>query len=396
MSWISNIIQKLNPSQEYIADSYPEESTTTISVYSVTQAYDYVCVVGWVVDLIVDSTSFVSYDIKDRIIGGGQNTIKPTKLNTLINYKPNPYQSANEFKRHLVLDFIIEGNAFIYYDGTYLYHLPANSVEVVSDKKTYIKEYKVGDISYYPDEIIKISDQSASNIFRGDSRLLYSLDMINLLKTMYEFHTTLYSNSAIPGMVIKTDDMLSSKMKIRMLNEWSMKYNPKAGGKRPMILDGGMEIASLGDTHLRELDFNDSIKSYEESVLENLGIPPILLSSGNNSNVSPNEKLFYRQTILPICDKIAAGFELFFGYDIKPVTGDISALKSDLKDQANYYSTLVNNGIMTASEARDELRLKDLKDTSLESVRIPANIAGSAAGDTTGGAPTKETEWIKK
>jgi len=396
MSWVDNILEKLNPAQEYISDEYPEESATTINIYSVIQAYENIGVVGRGTDLIVDSVAPITYDVKDTITGGGQVNIRPDKLKTLINFKPNPYQSADEFKRHLILDLIIEGNMFIYYDGRYLYHLPAHSVEVVSDKKTYIKEYIIGDITYYPDEVIKISDQSARNIFRGDSRLKSSLSMINLLETMYSFHTNLYKNSAIPGMVIKTPDVLSSKVKNRTINEWSMKYNPKSGGKRPMILDGGMDIANLGDIHLRELDFNDSIQNYEDSILENMGIPPILLSSGNNANVTPNQKLFYHQTVLPICDKIAAGFELFFGYDIKTAVGDILPLKSDLKDIANYHSTLVNAGIETPKEARDALRLEELDDDELCSVRIPANIAGSALPGSPGteneGAPKKEEE----
>ena len=396
MGWLSDIKEKLNPSQEFISENYPEENTTTINIYSVIDAYENVGVVGRGVDLIVDSTAPVGYDIKDTITGGGQVSIRPDKLHTLINYKPNPYQSADEFKRHLILDFITEGNMFIYYDGRYLYHLPAHTVEVVSDKKTYIKEYVVGDVKYYPDEVIKISDQSTRSIFRGDSRLKSSLNMINLLQSMYDFHTTLYNNNAIPGMVIKTPDVLSAKIKQRTVDQWSQQYRPKSGGKRPMLLDGGMSLETLGDIHLRELDFNDSIKSYEESIIENIGIPPILLSSGNNANVTPNQKLFYHQTILPICDKIAAGFELFFGYDIKPVLGDIIALQSDLKEKATYYSTLVNTGIMTPLEARDELRLAKLEDDSLCQIRVPANIAGSALPGSPGteneGAPKEDKE----
>ena len=73
------------------------------------------------------------------------------------------------------------------------------------------------------------------------------------------------------------------------------------------------------------------------------------------------------------------------------------ALTPDQKAHADRLSALVNNGIMTAAEARAELRLEELEDPTLSEIRIPANIAGSATGVTgqEGGAPKKpalETE----
>jgi hypothetical protein len=46
---------------------------------------------------------------------------------------------------------------------------------------------------------------------------------------------------------------------------------------------------------------------------------------------------------------------------------------------------------MTGAEARKKLRLEDLDDPELTSVRIPANVSGSATGVTgqEGGAPKK-------
>jgi len=89
---------------------------------------------------------------------------------------------------------------------------------------------------------------------------------------------------------------------------------------------------------------------------------------------------------MPVVRKFTSSLERYFGYDIEAITSSVSALQPELKDIAAYHSTLVNAGIITANEARKELRYEP-KDGSDE-IRIPANIAGSAADPSTGGRPT--------
>lgn len=390
MGWISNIVEKLNPAQQDIVYDYGEDQATTIPQYSVIQSYEKVEVVQRGVNLIADSASPISFDVKDKIPGKSYVSIQPKKLKTLINFKPNEFQSADTFKRNIILDILLEGNAFIYYDGTHIYHLPATNVEIILDERTYIKYFLYDQKKFFPDEVVHIKDNSSRSIFRGDSRLKSTLDTINLLISMKDYHQKFFNNNAIPGLVITTQDILSTKVKERTVLEWAQKYSPSSGGKRPMLLDAGMTLANLGHTDFRELDFAASMERYEETILKALGIPPLLLSSGNNANINPNIRLFYISTVLPIATKIADGFEFFFGYDLKPATGDILALKSDLKEESQYYTSLVNNGVMTPGEAREALRLEPMEDT--DELRIPANIAGSAVDPSKGGAPKKEED----
>jgi len=138
------------------------------------------------------------------------------------------------------------------------------------------------------------------------------------------------------------------------------------------------------------MDFDTSIKTHDAKILKALGVPPILLDGGNNANISPNLRLFYLETILPIVIKLTSGLERFFGYDISPITSTVSALQPEIKDIATYHSTLVNSGILTPNEAREELRYAKLPGS--DELRIPANIAGSAANPSEGGAPKKPKE----
>jgi hypothetical protein len=96
------------------------------------------------------------------------------------------------------------------------------------------------------------------------------------------------------------------------------------------------------------------------------------------------------ETVLPLVRMVNAGFERFFGYDLEPEASKVSAVQPDLKDEAMYHSTLVNGGVISPNEARAELRY-DPK-PGHDDLRVPANIAGSAAGEPGGGAPKKDAD----
>ena len=116
----------------------------------------------------------------------------------------------------------------------------------------------------------------------------------------------------------------------------------------------------------------------------------MLLDSGNNANIRPNHRLYYLETVLPIVRKINFAFERFFGFDLEEDLSGVPALQPELKDQAAYYSTLVNTGIMAPNEAREAMRMEPLE--GHDDLRVPANIAGSAANPSEGGRPEQEEE----
>jgi HK97 family phage portal protein len=285
---------------------------------------------------------------------------------------------------------IMDGNAFIYFDGSSLYHLPAANVTIHPDKKTFVKGYDYNGTKYKPNEIIHIQDNSAESIYRGKSRLSSAKDSINLLYSMRDFQNNFFKNGAVPGLVLKSPNTLSVKVKERLINSWSQKYNPKNGGRRPLVLDGGLEIDSISNVDFKKLDFEDSVTNLENTILKVIGIPPILMDGGNNANIRPNQKLMYQETVLPLVRKLISGLERYFGYDLAAALEDLSPLQPELDDKAKYYSTLVNGGVLTPNEAREALRLNKIE--GHDNIRIPANIAGSASNPSEGGRPQGNEE----
>ena len=381
--------EKLNTAQHLIGGSAESTREPTTSYE---RQYEELEIVNRAVNMIVDDAAEIPSVISGSAkLPGIVKGIKRAKVDTLLNYEPNLFQDINTFKRNLITDFILDGNIFIYFDGVHLYHLPSSKMSVKASTDSYVEKYTFsGEIDYSPSEIIHIKENSFYSIYRGVPRLSPALRTMQLMAAMRKFQDNFFKNGAVPGLVLKSPNTLSEKIKERMIQSWGARYKPEAGGRRPLILDGGIEVDNLTNVNFKELDFQSAIAENEKIILKALGVPPIMLDSGNNANIRPNMRLYYLETILPIVRKINFSFERFFGFTIKEDVTDIPALQPELRDQSQYYTSLVNGGIITVNEAREQLGFEPVD--GQDDVRIPANIAGSAANPDEGGRPVEEEE----
>ena len=382
--------EKLNPAQPYY-DHKVEPSREKVVNYE--RAYEDLEIVNRGVNMIVDDASEIPISVGGQVQGMSSvvKGIKRSRVELLLNKEPNPFQDISTFRRNLITDYLLDGNIFIYFDGVHLYHLPANKMIIHASDSTYIEKFTFNEtINYKPSEIIHIKDNSFYSIYRGVSRLKPALRTMILMRSMRDFQDNFFKNGAVPGLVLKSPNTLSEKIKERMIQSWSARYRPDAGGRRPLILDGGIEIDKVSNVNFKELDFQSAIAENEKIVLKALGIPPIMLDSGNNANLRPNMRMYYLETILPIVRKMNFAMERYFGFSMSEDITNIPALQPELRDQSQYYSALVNTGIISPNEARDALGFDAVE--GYDDLRVPANIAGSAANPDEGGRPVEEGE----
>jgi HK97 family phage portal protein len=396
--WRQWLSEKLNPAQPSIAALEPFASPETIVDYE--QAYREIEIIHRSVEMIINAC------VEIPLIVEGSGPAK--KLNKLINIKPNPFEDRTRLFRRAFLDFHLDGNAFFYYDGESLYVLPANDVEVVPDEKTFVSHYnylvsnqrssdyfgyskqtrKSQAIRFEPHEIIHIMAENEQSIFRGVSKLKSIMRLIELYYYMLNFQRQFFKNNAVPGVVLTTENILSKRVKERLLESWRATYTTLFDGARnPTILDGGLKIDKFSSLSFEQLDFEDSIERIQQDMAKALGVPYVLLKSGNNANIDANQKLFYLHTVLPILNQFCSAFTHYFNNNVflRPDKLSVPALQPDNSKQASYYSTLVNTGIITPNEAREGLRFAKLE--GLDTIRVPQNITGSATDPTQGGRP---------
>ena len=399
--WVS---EKLNPAQPSLASAEPYASPETI--YDYEQAYRDVEVVNRCFELIINAL------IEVPIIVEGAGATK--KVDKLLNKYPNPFEDRVKLFRRAFLDYLLDGNCFFYYDKTNLYVLPANDMEIVPDKKRFISHYNFlvrnvqasntygrqtsrndSSLKFDTEEIIHIKADNEDSIYRGAPKLKSVKRLIELYYYLLNFQRQFFKNNAIPGVVLQTDSVLSPKVKDRLLEQWKQSYSTIFGGGRsPAILDGGIQISPFGQIKFSELDFEASVERIQQDIAKAIGVPYVLLKSGNNANISANQVLFYNHTVIPILEQFCSAFAHFFNSDmiIRPDRASVSALRSDERTQALYYSTLVNTGIITPNEARVGLRFDHREDCT--DIRVPQNITGSAVNPALGGRPPEGDQTI--
>ena len=263
MAWYDRFLgiereEKLNPAQYVISrdEGMTIDSREVITNYR--NAYEQLEIVNRAVNMIVDDSAEIPFQIGDQIQGINNivKNIRKSRVHTLINKEPNPFQDISTFKRNLVIDLLLDGNIFIYFDGAHLYHLPADRVTIYSDTDTYVDKYSFDNtIDYSPREIIHIKENSFNSIYRGVPRLKPAYRTMQLLGSMRNFQDNFFKNGAVPGLVLKSPNTLSEKIKERMLQAWVARYNPQSGGRRPLFLDGGLEVENLTEVNFKELDF---------------------------------------------------------------------------------------------------------------------------------------------
>ena len=401
-SWIT---EKLNPGQRIIRDMEPVSHRTNRKPFTTGQAYSKIEILNRTANMVIDSAAECSYTVGDKYnIVTYANGIKAKTLDTLLNVRPNPFMDISTFRRLVVTDLLFEGCAYIYWDGTSLYHVPAALMQVEADANKFIKKFIFNNqINYRVDEIIFIKDNSyvcgTNSQISGQSRVATVIDSLEKRSKMLNFKEKFLDNGTVIGLILETDEILNKKLRERKQEELQLDYNPSTGQSSVLILDGGMKAKPYSQiSSFKDLDFKEDIEGFNKSICLAFGVPQVLLDGGNNANIRPNIELFYYMTIIPMLNKLTSSLTFFFGYKITPNTKEVAALTPDKESEAKHLTSLVNNGIITGNEARLELNLEPLDDEQMNKIRIPANVAGSATGVSgqEGGRPQGSTEGDKE
>jgi HK97 family phage portal protein len=401
MGFLDFFRTKSNPVQRPIGEE--EETGTSGNKNKITaaNAFELDSVVNRCTNILVDNSAEVNFDVKDKFSFTPLARVNKRQLNEILNIRPNPYMDSSLFRRLIYLDYWFGGRCFMYWDGASLYHLPEGKMEVVASETAgtgYIDHFLFdGNVTFYPNEIIFIKDNSfksfgASQISATSRYMAAHNDTIRKDK-LNTYKEKFIDSGTVLGLILETEQVLNRNFKNRILEDIKLNYNANNGkfSNTAFILDGGIKAKPTNQTSIADIGISEDRTAYNASICTALGVPPILLDGGNNANIRPNIQLLFYMTLLPNLKKFESAFETFFGFDLKLDTRDVPAMLPDMNEETTRIVSLVNNGIITGDEGRVELRMEPTGDPLMTTIRIPANVSGSATGvaGQEGGAPSK-------
>ena len=271
--------------------------------------------------------------------------------------RPNARQSGMELMDSWYSHLHLFGNAYLEAvnlmdDMAEIHLLRADRVRIISDNRGWpaFYEYSVGGRARrYPEQtpagirpILHMRLFHPTDDHYGMSPLEAAAYSVDIHNAAGRWAKALLDNSARPSgaLVYKGPDgapnMTDEQFK-RLKSELEDNYAGAINAGRPLLLEGGLEWASMGHSP-KDMEFIQTKHVAAREIALAFGVPPMLLGiPGDNtySNFAEANRSFWRQTLLPLTRRTAQALTNWlaprFGRAIRlsPDTDRIVALSSE-------------------------------------------------------------------
>ena len=192
----------------------------------------------------------------------------------------------------------------------------------------------------------------------GLSPIEAAASAIDLHNTASAWNKALLDNSARPsGALVYTarDGNLTTDQFDRLKRELESGFQGAGNAGRPLLLEGGLDWKAMSLSP-RDMDFIEARHAAAREIALALGVPPMLLAiPGDNtySNYQEATRAFWRQTVLPLANRIASGLTSWLaapqGLAIKIDLDQVEALSPERTD---LWSRLNATAFLTPNEKR--------------------------------------------
>jgi len=176
-----------------------------------------------------------------------------------------------------------------------------------------------------------------------------------------KWNKALLDNAARPSGALVYDGpegaVMSDAQFERLKKELADQYQGTANAGRPLLLEGGLDWKAMSLSP-KDMDFMEAKHSAAREIALAFGVPPMLLAiPGDNtySNYQEGNRVFWRQTVLPLGNRIAAALTQWLapafgaGLALAVDTDRIEALSGD---RAALWERVTKAPFLTVNEKR--------------------------------------------
>lgn len=296
-------------------------------------------------------------------------------LTRVLNYAPDSRMTRYTFLQAIVRSMLLRGNAFAHIKrqggNVELVFIHPDKVEIVrkkADNKIPYLTYKVEGFDRQLDasEVLHFINLSDDGL-EGESVLTHARRSLSIAGNAETQAENYYNGDGMPSGILSIASRMTPEQKEANYKTWRERMTNNPGGV--MILEGTTQSytpinISAADRQLLE------VRAFSvQDICRFFGCSPVKAFDLSHSSYSTVEALqleFLTDTLQPMLTNIEMELhrKLFYGadaakYAVKFDTGEL--LRADKSSQAQYYSQLVQLGLMTPNEARIELNLPPMK-----------------------------------
>ena len=296
---------------------------------------------------------------------GRRELYRDSKLWGLFHESPNARMTPCEFWTAMILNFLFRGNAYARIDRSAngeaysLWPMPADQVEMeVLEDGQAVYYYKVGNDLAVLSEDNVLHIKEIGNGVTGLSRLDYMKATTSEVKNAQTSANKLFANGGKPTGVLMVDNILSPEQRAKIRENFAEMATGSAS--RLYVLEADMKYQQINMSP-EDLQLLETRNYGVEEICRWFGVPSVLANQNNvtswGSGISEIVSGFYKLTIRPALVNIeqAARKRVMTSRQRVDQTVEFSfdaLLRADLKDRADIYSKLVQNGIKTRNECR--------------------------------------------
>lgn len=317
------------------------------------------------VGMISDSIAMLPIEIKIKN-GDYKNKIENHSLYQVL-YDKNAKMNKFTFMKMLIQSIMLRGNGFAHIernaDGSVksLRFVEAGDVSIVYDKMKNTLWYLVPSITskrVEPVNMIHLVKNSYDGV-NGISTLTYANRSVKNANNTENSANNFFESGCNLAGVLTVDGQLSPQQRNDIKNNWNLAYTN--GGSGLAVLQGNMHYQPIqlnaSDSQLiesRNFNITDIARFFE--------ISPVLLGDLTHASYNTIEAIqqdFLLHTLQPYISLVEEEFTKKLlkpsEYNLMVNLREDYLLKTDKKATAEYYTKLVNNGIISRNEARKEL-----------------------------------------
>lgn len=309
-------------------------------------------------------------------------------LNYLIKEKPNRFQTAYDFKRHLINDMLYRGTGFGKIvrdnDSGLVEELIPIEFDSVGDAKIVDGElyYMVNNIPINNDDLIVLKN-SGTGAFGDDPISVFADSLGVTLSSQRYAKKTFESDGANIKGVITSENKLNEKQQKEFRESIQANYTG-VNSKSLMVLDKGFDFkpVALSPEQVKLIETRN-LQVAEIARILNIPISIIASETPANYNTIEGQQLdFYKRTLAPIIYMIEAELKhkLLTRSEIKNnfyIKGSIeSLLRGDTKSRSEFYKELFYLGAISPEEIREleDMPIEINGETFIQANLIPSKL----------------------
>ncbi len=297
-------------------------------------------------------------------------------LNDLLEYQPNKWQSAWDFKAMMMMHLSLRGNAYAeILEGPRGF---ADSLEPIHpDRVTKVERLADKTLRYtvlgpdgkqrvlLQDEVLHLRSAVAPGGLRGVSPVSYARETLGLALAAEEHGSRLFSNGARPSGVVSIKGSMGDAAFERFKAQWTEMYSGLNNAGKTPILEEGAEFKAISLTS-EDAQFLSTREFQIEEVARWFDVPPVMLhhmtkASSWGTGVEAIMLAFVRNNLMPWLDcwTQAIRRDLILVPRIYEAKFDVEGLqRGDLRAQAEFYSRLSLAGILTSQRSPRGARIQ--------------------------------------